>query len=110
MSHPENESKLFLSCPVCAAVLGLGETDTTLICSNKHTFTVETLLLGQSAQANILFFSGIELLEQQIKLIRGIALEHSITNPKAFLQLEVHADKLDKIVSGIRAALKLANQ
>lgn len=110
MPHPENESKLFLSCPMCAATLGLGETDTTLVCANKHTFTLETLLLGQSAQANVMFISGIELLQQQSKLVRSLALEQSFINPKAFLQLEVHADKLDKVIAGIRAAIKMADQ
>lgn len=104
MTHPENSSSMVLSCPSCGALL-MRDTEITLRCTSDHMFTLETLLLGQSAQAGTLFMSGLVLLEQQVKLVRAIALEQSITKPDLFLQLEMQADQLDKIINGVRSAI-----
>lgn len=110
MSHPENSGKgLELCCPTCAEFLGAASSST-FECSNKHQFTLAALLLGQSIQAGTMFRSGMILLEQQVKLIRAVALEHSITHPDKFLALENQADKLEAILVSVREALKKQDQ
>lgn len=111
MMHPENEKGgLSLSCPTCAASLKGGSDDKSLECEAKHCFTLESLLLAQSIKAGLLFSSGLTLLDQQVKLVRAIALEHSITKPDAFLQLEMKADQLEDVVTSIKEAIKKANE
>lgn len=111
MTHPENEKGgLSLSCPTCATSLKGGPDNTSLECEGKHKFTLESLLLAQSIKAGLLFHSGLALLDQQVSLVRAIALEHSITKPEAFLQLEMKADQLEEIVMEIKETLKKANE
>lgn len=109
MNHPEDTNKMVLSCPSCGQQLQGGTSDV-LSCSgnNAHVFTLPALLLAQSIQAGTLFKSGLELLNQQVKLVRAVALEQSMTKPDAFLKLEVKADELEKALNFIREAIKTA--
>jgi hypothetical protein len=106
MAHPENQDAgLTLACPSCGHVL-TANTEETLKCMSNHVFTVPDLLINQSIQAGALINSGLVFLEQQVKVVRALALEHSISKPDLFLQLETQADKLEKIVEGIREAIR----
>lgn len=111
MPHPEDEKGgLTFVCPSCGNLLQEGPSATTLECEAKHQFTLESLLLAQSVTAGLYFQSGLTLLNQQVQLVRAIALEHSITKPEAFLQLEMKADQLEDVVTAIREAIKKSNE
>ena len=73
--NSEERENVLISCPGCGQSMILKD-DTTgcLTCPNEHTYTLETLLLGQTLRVETLLHAAVQFLHQQESIVRGMAL------------------------------------
>jgi hypothetical protein len=105
--NPEMETSVVLSCPGCGHPLSM-QTDATssLACPTGHSYTLETLLIGQSIRAESLLQAAIRFLEQQESLVRGLARQMWQSQSVSALKLEGQADRIGETIGQLKAILQ----
>src|ERR1043166_8986498 len=105
--NPEEDGKTLISCPGCGHSMTMGEEgEGCLTCPNGHTYTLETLLLGQSLRVETLIHAAIQFLHQQECLVRGLAQQMWESQSVTAFRLEGQADRISATITRLRAILK----
>jgi hypothetical protein len=81
-----------------------------LTCPNDHTYTLETLLLGQTLRVETLVHAAIQFLHQQESLVRGLAQQMWESQSVSAFRLEGQADRIAETISKLRSILKEKQQ
>ena len=106
--NPEDEGKVLISCPGCGHSMALQEegVETGLACPNGHTYTLETLLLGQTLRVETLVQAAIQFLYQQESLVRGLAQQMWESQSVNAFRLEGQADRIAATIARLNAILR----
>lgn len=105
--NPEEDGKVLISCPGCGHSMSLQEgVETGLTCPNGHTYTLETLLLGQTLRVETLVQAAIQFLHQQESLVRGLAQQMWESQSVSAFRLEGQADRIAATIARLNGILR----
>ena len=105
--NSEERENVLISCPGCGQSMILKD-DTTgcLTCPNEHTYTLETLLLGQTLRVETLLHAAVQFLHQQESIVRGMAQQMLESHSVDAFRLEGQADHIAETISRLHGILK----